>query len=115
MALVAAVAASSAVGVVPVVKTVLGASDTLVYTPGQIQTLILENDTATAATALIDGDGATAFVPGGTGAAIDLSAGFSIAIPAGATRVVTLKNIQRFLAGVVTISGAPGVSAYVIS
>lgn len=115
MALIAAVAASSAVGVVPVVKTVLGASDTLVYTLGQIQTLILENDTGASATVVIDGDGATSFNPGGTGAPIDLSAGFSIAIPDGATRVVTLKNIQRFLAGVVTVSGAPGVSAYVIS
>lgn len=115
MPVIAAIAASSAVGVVPVVKTVLSASDTLVYNIGQVQTLVLENDTGSSATALIDGDGATSFVPGGTGAPIDLSAGFSITIPAGETRVVTLKNIQRFLSGVVTVSGAPGVLAYVLS
>lgn len=115
MALIAAVAASSAVGVVPVTKTVLGASDTLVFNQGQIQTLILENDTGATLTAVIDGDGAASFVPGGTGAPIDLSAGFSIAIPDGEARVVTLKNIQRYLSGVVTVSGAPGATAYVIS
>lgn len=115
MAVIAAVAASSAVGVVPVVKTVLGASDTLVYTLGQVQTLVLENETGSPATVVIDGDGATSFVPGGTGLPIDLTAGFSIAIPAGEVRVVTLKNIQRFLSGVVTVSGAPGVTAYVLS
>lgn len=115
MALIAAVAATSAVGVVPVVKTVLGASDTLVYTLGQIQTLVLENDTGGALTVIIDGDGATSFVPGGTGTPIDLSAGFSVAIPDGETRVVTLKNIQRFLSGVITVTGGAGATAYVIS
>lgn len=115
MPAIAAVAASSAVGVVPVVKTVLGASDTLTYAPGQIQTLILENDTGASVTVVIDGDGATSFIPGGTGAPIDLSAGFSVTIPDGATRAVTLKNIQRFLSGVVTVTGGAGVSAYIIS
>lgn len=115
MALIAAVAATSAVGVVPVVKTVLSASDTLVYTLGQIQTLVLENDTGASLTVVIDGDGATSFVPGGTGAPIDLSAGFSVTIPDGATRVVTLKNIQRFLSGVITVTGGAGATAYVIS
>lgn len=115
MALIAAVAATSAVGVVPVVKTVLGASDTLVYTLGQIQTLVLENDTGASLTVVIDGDGATSFVPGGTGAPIDLSAGFSVTIPDGATRAVTLKNIQRFLSGVITVTGGAGATAYVIS
>ena len=115
MGLIAAVAASLAVGVVPVVKTVLGASDTLAFTPGQSQTLIIENDTGAPVTVVIDGADAVQFVPGGIGSAVDLTAGFQVTIPDGAGRAVALKNIQRYLSGVVTVTGGDGATAYILS
>lgn len=115
MALIAAVAASSSVGVVPVVPTVLGASDTLVFSPGLAQTLVIQNDTGSSVSVVIDGDKAAAFAPGGIGASIDLSTGFVMTIPAGASRAVALKNIQRYLSGAVTVSGGAGAKAYILN
>jgi hypothetical protein len=115
MAAIAAAAASAAIGLVTIAKTVLGASDTLTYNPGQLQTLVIENDTASPVTILIDGDGVTTFVPGGIGDSIDLAAGFTFLVAAGQTRAVALKNIQRFLVGTVTLTGGAGAKAYIIS
>lgn len=115
MAVIAANAASSAVGVVTVVKTVLSASDTLQFSAGQAQTLVLENDTGSPVNINIDGDKAVAFVPGGIGVPVDLSLGFTVIVPSGEARAVALKNIQRFLVGVVTVTGGAGAKAYVLT
>lgn len=114
MALIAQTDVSGAVGTALVVKATLTASDTFVLTPNSNQILFIENDTGSSATAVIKGADATTVNPGGIGNVIDLSAGFSITVPAGAVRAVALKNIIRYLNGVITVTGAEGASAWLV-
>ena len=101
-------------GPVTIAKTTLGASDTLVYDQANNPKLFIENDTGSAVTVVIDGADAALFAPGGIGATIDLSAGFSMAVPDGATHAVELRNIQRYLKGVITVTGGEGAKAYIV-
>ena len=102
-------------GPVAIVKTTLGASDTLIYDQSNNPKLFIENDTEAAVTVIIDGADAVAFAPGGIGAAIDLSAGFSMVVPAGETHAVELRNIQRYLKGVITVTGGDGTKAFIVT
>lgn len=99
---------------VALTKTTLGASDTLIYSAGELQTLFLENTTAAPVTVTIDGTGApVAFAPGGIGKTIDLSAGLPIIVPANSAVAVELRNIQRYLQGAVAVTGGVGVAAWI--
>ena len=91
--------------------TTLGASDTLTYSAGKMTTLILRNGTAGALTPLIDGaGGANVSVPGL--GLVSVAAGYSVpSIAAGATASIPLDSIREYLKGVVTVTGADGISA----
>lgn len=91
-------------------------SDTLTYAAGTNQLLELNNQTAGALTVVIKGTAppATYAVPN-TGTTMDLSAGLSVAIPAGVCKFVNLDKIKAYLegTGVVTLSGAVGLKVTV--
>lgn len=102
-------------GPVKIVKTTLTASDTLTYDQANNPTLFVENDTASPVSLVIDGADAASFAPGGIGAAIDLTTGFAMTIPVGETHAIELRNIQRYLKGVVTVTGGTGAKAYIVT
>lgn len=97
-------------GAITVTRTVLGASDSLVYTPGGV--LFLFNTTASPVDVTIDGSGSTTIAPTGYGGTIDISAGKVITVGATATVAVQLDSIASFLAGTVAVTGGTGVTAH---
>ena len=102
----------SGTGETLVTETTLGASDTLTYLAGRRQLLTLTNDTAGALTPNIDGAGASAAYPVAGAAAVDLSAGYTTAsIGVGEVASIYLDTIQLYLKGVITITGADGITA----
>lgn len=82
----------------------------IAYNPARNQVLIFNNLTEATITAEIDSTPAAGvFIPGGIGASIDLSTGYSLALPKGLT-AVSLKDIARYLTGTtvsVTSSAGP--------
>lgn len=102
------------VGVAQVTKTVLTGADTLVYSTAVSQVLYIENTTTGAVTVTIDGDGGTVFAPGGIGTTINVAGGFAIAVPAGQTVSVALRNISQYLKGAIAVTGGvAGVLAWI--
>lgn len=112
MAVITATALAN--GVITPTVTTLGATDTLPVSTGR-QTLFLTNGTGGALTAVIDGDGATTVTVDGLGAPVSVSSGFSVSLPAGATRIVRLSTIRLYLAGTVTVTGATGATAILLN
>lgn len=103
-------------GFVKPAKITLGASDTLTFAAGTRQVLVIHNITGGALTPLIDGAGASAAVPvPGTGKTFDASGGTSVALAAGEVAEVALDTIPEFLKGVVTVTGATGAVAWIIT
>jgi hypothetical protein len=98
-------------GPITVTRTVLSASDTLVYTPGAV--LELFNTTASPVVVTIDGSGATTISPTGYGGTVDISAGKAITVGASSTVYVQLDSIAAFLAGTVAVTGGVGVTAHI--
>ena len=94
-------------------KTTLGASDTLVYSSGTRQVLNLHNTTGGSLTVVIDGSGSTTVNPAGLGAAVDVSAGYSVVVAAGAHKAVPLDTISAYLLGTVTLTGAATLTAWI--
>lgn len=102
------------VGVAQVLKTALTGADTLTYSTAVSQALYIENTTGAAVTITVDGDGGTTFAPGGIGTTINVAGGFAIAVPAGQTVCVALRNISQYLKGAVAVTGgAAGVNAWI--
>lgn len=93
-------------------RTVLSASDTLVYTAGGKQVLVLFNTTATLVTATIIGSTASTISPAGYGGTISVAAGKPIAVPASSTVMVELDDMYSFLLGTVSITGGVGLTAH---
>lgn len=100
-------------GPVTIARTVLSASDTLVYVQGS--TLELFNTTASPVVVTIDGSGSTTISPVGYGGTIDVSAGKAITVPASSTVYVNLDSISAFLAGTVAVTGGVGVTAHIVA
>lgn len=97
-----------------VVRTTLGASDTLTYTPGKKAILILDNVTGGTLTPNIDGAAASTVPVAGVGT-IDISAGYSVgAIVAGACAAIPLDSISSYLSGVITVTGGTGIKASIL-
>ena len=94
-----------------VTETTLDGTDTFTYKSGGNQYLTLRNATAGALTPLIDGDGAGTVSVAGVGT-IDISAGYQVA-SIGAGEVVTIKTetIDKYLVGVIAITGGTGIVA----
>ena len=99
----------SASGVVTTVVNTASASDTLTYVKGTNQLVEMDNTTAGLLTLVVKGTApsATYSVPN-TSTTIDLSAGLSVAVAAGAKKILNLDKISAYLegTGVVTLSGA---------
>jgi hypothetical protein len=93
-------------------RTVLSASDTLTYTAGSKQILVLYNTTAAAVTATIIGSAATTIAPAGYGGTISVAGGKAITVGASATVLVELDDIQSFLQGTISITGGVGLTAH---
>ncbi|QJD55169.1 hypothetical protein Psm1vBMR14_gp17 [Pseudomonas phage MR14] len=114
MAVIKAIAPQATNGKFDVAPTALTGADTLVYSPGKLQTLYLYNTTAASVTVTLDGDGATSVTPSGLGAPIDVTGGYAIAIAAGTLRAVALPSVRAYLAGTVNVTGGvAGVTAWV--
>jgi len=109
MAVLTSTALQSASGVVTAVVNTASASDTLTYVAGSNQLVELNNTTGGSLTMVIKGSAPSAAYPvTGTSTTIDLTAGFSVLVAAGATKIVNLDKIKAYLTGtgVVTLSGA---------
>jgi len=92
-------------------ETALTASDTLAYASEQSMVLILRNGSGGALTPKLDGaDGALVSVEGV--GSVDVSAGYIMeSIADGAVVAIRLDGIKEFLPGVLTITGADGITA----
>lgn len=89
---------------------ILTASDTLLYTQGLGQMILLRNGTAGVLSLVIQGSGASGLfnAPGGP-LGVDLSLGFSLgALAATGNAVVKLDTIANYLLGTVIITGGTG-------
>lgn len=95
-------------------KTVLGATDTLVYKQTTTQDLYLHNTTAGSLTLNIDGSLGTTISPPTLGGTVDVSAGKSVIVAAGALVLVNLQSISAFLQGTVNCTGASGLTAWIV-
>jgi len=112
MAVITQVNATDGGLIATLTRTVLSASDTLTYTAGSKQTLVLFNTTAALVTATIIGSAATTISPPGFGGTISVAAGRAIAVPASSTVLVELDDISAYLVGNITITGGIGLTAH---
>lgn len=114
MAQIKTIAPFSTNGKFAVAPTALTGADTLVYSPGKLQTLYLYNTTGATVTVVIDGTLGTTVSPPGQGGTIDVSGGYSIPIAAGTVQAVALSSIRNFLQGVVNVTGGvAGVTSWI--
>lgn len=96
-------------------KTILTASDTLTYTPGANQELVLYNITGVAVVVTIDGaGGTTVVVPNTGGTTLSVASGLAVTVPANGFQVVMLDKISAYLNGAVAVTGGVGVIACII-
>lgn len=102
------------IGATTVTTTPSTASDTLSYSQGTAQILVMRNTTAGSINVTIDGAGSTTILPDGYGGTLDVSTGKVIAVGANATVMVPLDKIRAYLVGVIAIttSGTPGDIVY---
>jgi hypothetical protein len=109
MAAIASINAAQA-GAFAAPITTLSASDTITYNNGKKQLLVFRNTTAGSLTVTIDGaDGTTVTVPGvGT---VSVAAGLPIVVGIGLSVAVVLSTISAYCQGVVTLTGASGLTA----
>ena len=109
MAALTSTVLQSASGVATAVVNTASASDTLTYVKGTNQLIEMDNTTGGSLTLNIKGTAPSAAYPvPNTSTTVDLSAGLSVAVAAGAKKIVNLDKISAYLAGtgVVTLSGA---------
>lgn len=96
-------------------RATLTASDTLTYTKGSNQTLLLVNPTASIVTATLTGATNTNLTPDGFGGSVSTTGGRAVAVPANGATLVGLDDIWAFLTnstgGTVTVSGGTGLYA----
>jgi len=114
MAAIAQTTFKSVTTPVEITRTSLSAADTLTYSSGSGQVLVLYNTTAAPVDVTIDGAGATTIAPAGYGGTISVASGKVITVPASKTMAVNLDNIAVFLAGVVAVTGGTGVDAMLL-
>lgn len=93
-----------------VFDTVLTGSDVLQVDLRRLQLLVLRNPSGAGATVRLVGDAALALDVRGYGT-VDLTSGFGIAVPAGATVALVLDAAGAFAVGTVRLTGGAGVIA----
>lgn len=97
-------------------KTVLSASDTLTYSSGLAQDLIMYNITGSPVVVTLTGASATTVaVPGCGASTLSVASGIAITVPANGFEVVRLDTIPGYLQGAVTVTGGVGVIAIVLN
>lgn len=99
-------------GVFALAWSTLTASDT--FTLAANQYLLFENGTAGSLTAIVDGADSTTKAVDGVGA-VDVSAGVSVVVAAGTTKVLNCNSRKAYLSGVITITGAAGLKCAVVT
>ena len=104
---------SNSTAAVNLTRVTLTASDTLTYTPGAKQMLVLTNPTASVVTATLTGTAPVPVFPQGFGGSVSTSGGKAIAVPANGSTAIYLDSISAFLAGTgaVTVTGGTGAFA----
>ncbi len=114
MAVIAQTDFRNTTGATTIARTVLTASDTLVWNgDGTRQILELYNTTASPVVVTIDGAGSTTISPVGFGGTVDVSGGKAITVPASSTVAVELGKISAFLQGSpIAVTGGVGVTAH---
>lgn len=93
-------------------RTVMSASDTLTYSSGTGQKLVLFNTTASPIVLTITGSTATTVSPAGLGGTVSVASGFAVTVGASATVVVQLDAISAYLQGNITATGGVGLTAH---
>lgn len=92
--------------------------DTLTYSPGGSQELVLVNSDVSAIVVTIDGSAGTVVpIVGGGDTTASVAAGYTISVPAGKASIVMLDRIPAYLNGTIAITAATGakVSASIIT
>ena len=112
MALIAQNSALPDFQAVNLTRTTLTASDTINYTPGSGQILVMYNTAAAAVTVTITGSAATSITPPGFGGTISLAGGKAVTVPLNGTTLLALDDISAFLPGTVTVAGGVGLVAH---
>lgn len=95
-----------------ITRTVLSASDTLVYTQGTNQQLFLYNTTASLVTVTINGTVPQTINVPGYGGTVSTAAGKAVGVPASSSVLVDLDDIYAYLVGTVSVTGGVGVTAH---
>jgi hypothetical protein len=98
------------VGAFAAAITTLTTSDTITFNPGKKQMMVFRNTTGGSLTVTIDGAGGTTVQAPGIGS-VNVSAGLAIPVAAGASVAVVLSTISAYCQGVVTLTGASGLTA----
>lgn len=93
-------------------RTILSAADTLVYSSGANQKLVLFNTTASPVVVTVDGSAGTTIAPTGMGQDVSVAAGIAITVGSSATVVVSLDKISAYCQGTVAVTGGVGVTAH---
>lgn len=94
--------------------TVLGASDTFIYTGFKNPLLILNNVSGGALTPLITGDGSTTVQVSGVGS-VDVSGGYLVpSIGVGETVAIPLNSIDAYLLGTIALTGGDLIEAQLL-
>lgn len=101
-------------GAVVITSTTLGASDTFTYKTGSKQYLILRNASGGALTPKLDGADGTTVPVAGIGS-VSVADGLTLASLAdGATVVIRTSTIEKYLQGLVTVTGGDGIVAQIL-
>ena len=90
--------------------TTLSSSDTITLDLTKKQLLVLRNPTGGSLTLNIDGDAGTAVTVPGLGS-VSVASGVNIVVGAGLSVAVVLDTIRLYCQGVVTLTGASGLTA----
>ena len=93
----------------PTAVALATSGDTLVYSQGSNQELVLLNTSVSAVVVTIDGSaGTTVAVAGAGDTTVSVASGYAITVPASGVSVVLLDKIPAFCQGTVGITAATG-------
>ena len=102
----------SVLGAFTPTKTILSASDTLTFTEGTGQELLMYNITGSPVVVTLDGaSGTTVVVPGTGGTTLSVASGYAVTVAANGFSIVRLDTIPAYLNGAVAVTGGVGVIA----
>lgn len=114
MAAIASITPPLAGGAFAAAISTLTSSDTITFDPTKKQLAVFRNVGGALLTVKIDGDGGTSVSVPGLGS-VSVSGGLDIAVPAGESRAVVLSTISAYCQGVVTLTGASGLTLQIFN